>query len=115
MQPAAVDRPTKRIGSVLLVALAIATSFAAAAAVNAAPSDPSRVAMVFPPWWSAPHAVTAAASAGDIIGMGGVPFVVIVHRDAKTAARPARSVGALFILGADARSLCSSATSVSKS
>jgi hypothetical protein len=114
MQPATVNKTTKGIGPILVVALAIVTSFAPAAAVNATPSDPSRVAMVFPPWWSAAHAVTAAASAGEILGVGGVPFVVIVHCDPKNAARRARSVGALFILGADARSLCSSARLDSK-
>jgi hypothetical protein len=103
------------LGPLLVTALAILTSLVAAVAVGAAPSDPSRVAIVFPPWWTATRAVTAAASAGQILDLGGVPFVVIVHRDPATAARHARLAGALFILGADPRSLCSPAALDSKS
>jgi hypothetical protein len=95
--------------SILLSVVAILASLVATVAVGAAPTDPSRVAMVFPPWWSAARAFKAAAAAGEIIGEGGVPFVVIVHRDPKAAAKRARSIGALFVLGADPRSLCSSA------
>jgi len=98
-----------RLLHVLILTLAILTSLGAAAAVEAAPTDLSRVAIVFPPWWSTARAFKAAASAGEILGVGGVPFIVIVHLDPTTAARRTRSVGALFILGADARSLCSSA------
>ena len=92
---------------ILVTSLAILVSFVAAAAVNATPSDPSRVAVIFPPWWSEARAVTAAASAGEILGVGGVPFIVILHGDSTTVARRARSVGALFTLGADPASLCS--------
>ena len=95
-------------GAILISALAILTSLVAAAAVNATPLDSGHVAIVFPPWWTATRSVTAAASACDILNMGGVPFVVIAHCDPATAARDARSAGALFILGADPRSLCTS-------
>jgi len=92
----------------LVVSLAILSSLVATLAVSAPPSDPRRIAMVFPPWWSTEQSVTAAASAGDILGIGGVPFIVIVRPDPAKAARGARSAGALFTLGADPRSLCSS-------
>ena len=108
MQLAGAGRPAMGIGPILVTALAILVSLVAAVAVNAAPSDPSRVAIVFPPWWTATRAVTAAASVGQIIDVGGVPFVVTVHGDPATAARRARLAGALFILGADPGSLCSS-------
>ncbi len=96
-----------RVGQILVTSLAILVSFVATAAVDATPTDPTRVAIVFPPWWTAAHAFVAAASAGEILGEGGLPFVVIVHRDPKTTAR--HPVGALFVLGADPRSLCSGA------
>jgi hypothetical protein len=71
--------------------------------------------MVFPPWWTASRAMAAAASAGDILGVGGLPFVVIVHRDSTGVARGASSVGALFVVDADTKSMCSSLWSDSKS
>jgi hypothetical protein len=103
------------IGPILVTGLAILSSLAAAATVSAAPADPSRVAMVFPPWWSASHAVTAAANEGEILGVGGVPFIVIVRRSSTTAARGARSTGALFTLSADPRSPCTFAVLDAKS
>jgi len=102
------------LAQVAVTGLAIVATFIAATVIGAAPGDPSRVAMVFPPWWSASRAFVAAASVGEIVGEGGAPFVVIVHLDPVTAARGARRVGALFILGADPRSLCSPAASETK-
>jgi hypothetical protein len=108
-------QPGHGLGSIAVTAFAILASLAAAVVADATATDPSRVALVFPPWWSEARAVSVAASAGDILGVGGVPFVVIVHRDPTTVARHARAVGALFVLGADPRSLCSFGLSSSKS
>ncbi len=107
MQVSAAGEAARRVAPLSITAAAILISLAAAAAVDAAPTDPNRVAIVFPPWWSAEQAFTAAASEGELLGMGGVPFIVIVHRRPNTGARLARSIGALFIVGADPGSLCS--------
>jgi hypothetical protein len=94
-------------GQVFIFTVAIFVSLAAVAQVSAAPADPSRVAAVFPPWWSAARTVSAAASAGDIAGIGGAPFVVILHGDPQRLTDRARSAGALLILGANPGSFCS--------
>jgi hypothetical protein len=49
---------------------------ALAAAMAPLPSGP--VAAVFPPWWSARRAVTAAAAAGAVIRFGAYPSIMIV-------------------------------------
>jgi len=115
MQRPAARKSTIEARQIFITGLAILASLAPAAAISAAPTDPSRVAMVFPPWWSAARAFEAAASEGEILGEGGVPFVVIVHLDPSKAARGTRKVRALFMLGADSRSLCSSAPLDAKS
>jgi len=109
MQRAAASKSTIDAGQIFITGLAILISLAPAAAIVAAPTDPSRVAMVFPPWWSAARAFEAAASEGEILGEGGVPFVVIVHLDPSKSRTRTRKVGPLFMLGADPRSLCSPA------
>ena len=78
----------------------------AAATVNAAPRDPSRVAAIFPPWWSAAQAVSAAGSAGDIAATGSAPFIVILRGDPTDLAQRARSVGALLVLDPNLAGLC---------
>ena len=46
--------------------------------VNAAASADSFAAVVLPPWWSEQSTFAAAIDAGPVIGMGGLPFVVLV-------------------------------------
>jgi hypothetical protein len=97
-----------KIVQVLLVAFAILLSMSAAVAVQAAPKDPSRLALVFPPWWSSARAAAAAASAGEIVDLGGVPFIVVVHSKSAATIGQARAAGALFVVAGDPRSFCSS-------
>ena len=73
-------------------------SLLAAVAVEAQPRTPGRVAAVFPPWWSPAQVVGAAGSAGDIAGIGAVPFIVIVRGDPAGLSRRVRSAGALLLL-----------------
>jgi lipid-binding SYLF domain-containing protein len=56
------------------------------------------VAAVFPPWWSPAQVIGAAGSAGDIAGVGAVPFIVILRGDAADLSQRARSAGALALL-----------------
>lgn len=98
---------TRRIAAVAgpaaLATLGIFLSLFAAAAVDAQPRTPGRVAAVFPPWWSPAQIVGAAGSAGDIAGAGGAPFIVIL-RALPNESRPsdlskrARAAGALLLL-----------------
>jgi len=104
-----------RSGPILIVSLSIMVTLGLAAAVSAAPTDPSRVAAIFPPWWSQARSVAAAASAGDILGVGGAPFVVIVHGDPITLTRRAQTAGALFVLASDPLGYCNPPAKVSRS
>jgi hypothetical protein len=100
---------------VALVAAAILTSLLAAAQIEAPGSDPSRVAAIFPPWWSGQRAITAAASVGEILGVGGAPFVVILHGDPSNLARRVRAAGALLTLSSNPAGLCTPRPLESKS
>jgi hypothetical protein len=91
---------------IAVVALAILTSLFAAAAIEAPASDPGRIAAVFPPWWSGPRAIAAAASVGDIVGIGGAPFVVVLHGDPSNLARRVRAAGALLTLTSNIAGFC---------
>ncbi|HEX3982429.1 MAG TPA: hypothetical protein VHX12_01925 [Acidisoma sp.] len=39
------------------------------------------VAFIFPPWWDASRAATAAATAGRLVRVGALPFIVVVLPD----------------------------------
>ena len=95
------------LGQAALIGLTMVATLLAALSVNAAPRDPARIAAFFPPWWSQTRIVEAAASAGQILGGGGAPFVVILHGDPLSLARHARDAGAWVVTGADPAGLCS--------
>lgn len=99
--------PTRRFaavaGPVVLGVVGVAVSLLAAVAVEAQPRTPGRVAAVFPPWWSAAQVIGAAGSAGDVAGVGAVPFIVILRGQpekglAADLSQRARSAGALLLL-----------------
>jgi hypothetical protein len=94
-------------GQVLLIGAAILASLYPATGA-AASADPSHVAAIFPPWWPQARAIAAAGSAGDILGVGAAPFVILVHGDPATLQRKARSAGALIVFSSERAGLCSS-------
>ncbi len=94
------------LGGALVTAGAIVGGLLAAVSVNAQPRDPSRVAAVFPPWWSVAQSVSAAGSAGSIAAVGGAPFIVILRGDPVDLAQRARSAGALLVLDPDLAGVC---------
>lgn len=83
----------------------LATLFATVAA-GAAPRDPARVAAVFPPWWTPAQAASAAASAGQIAGAGGVSFILILRGEPGQLESRARAAGAWLLLDPDAAGVC---------
>ena len=90
-------------GPAALATLGVFLSLFAAVAVDAQPRTAGRVAAVFPPWWSSAAIVGAAGAAGDIAGVGGAPFIVILRaspKDTRPAdlSRRARDAGALLLL-----------------
>lgn len=96
----------RAVGSAALAVLGAGLGLFAAAAVGAEPRTPGRVAAVFPPWWSPAQVVGAAASAGDISGAGGAPFVVILRGDPSDLSRRARAAGALMLLDPALAGVC---------
>lgn len=80
-----------------------------AALIAARPSDPRAVAAVFPPWWPAARAVSAAASAGRLAAVGAVPWVIVV-RGQDDIASHLRAAGALALLDPRAVLGCSPTT-----
>ena len=94
------------MGLVAACGLAILVTLVATVAAGAAPRDPSRVAAVFPPWWSSREAVSAAASAGQIAGAGGAPFILILRGEPASLSPRLRAAGAWLLLDPDAAGVC---------
>lgn len=53
---------------------------------------------VFPPWWSPAQALSAAAEAGYVQGVGAFPFIVIVKSDDGDLEQRLSSAGSLLTL-----------------
>jgi len=113
--PSSLNLLVRSGGQMMAVTAAILLSLVVAVQVSAAPNDPSRIAAVFPPWWTAAQAVRAASASGRILGVGGAPFVVILQGDPRTLAAHARAVGALFILASNPAGFCAPRASEPKS
>lgn len=103
-------RPARRaastLGLILASTAAITVTLAATVAASAAPRDPARVAAVFPPWWTPGQAASAAASAGQIAGAGGVPFIIILRGEPDALESRLRAAGAWLLLDPDAAGVC---------
>lgn len=70
------------------------------------PSNPHRVAAVFPPWWSAQAVLEAASLAGNVVAAGGAPFVVAVSSERDDLADAIRAAGAIIVLDRSVDGLC---------
>lgn len=90
----------------LLVGLGIAGTLAMAAGVAPPPPKQDRLAVVFPPWWSGAHVAAAGASAGDIVGVGGAPFILILRGDDAGLGARARRAGGLLLLDPATAGMC---------
>lgn len=95
-----VSRATQVFPAILM----IVASAVALVGFGARPLDASVAAGVFPPWWTAREAQTAAAGAGDILAAGALPFIVIVR--APHADQRLRAAGALFSIDARGAGVC---------
>lgn len=94
------------VGPLAFSTLGVILSLFAAVAVDAQPRTPGRVAAVFPPWWDAARVAGAAATAGDIAGVGGAPFIVVLRGDPATLNPRARTAGALLLLDPALAGVC---------
>jgi hypothetical protein len=86
-------------------ALVIGGTFAAAA-VEFAPVDSTRLVAVFPPWWSAERALAAAGEVAAVSGVGAVGFAVAVAADRPGLTQALRDRGAFWVLDARAVPAC---------
>ncbi|CAN5174381.1 hypothetical protein BH10PSE4_BH10PSE4_39480 [soil metagenome] len=93
-------------GPIVGATCAIFVSLAATVAVGAAPRDPARVAAVFPPWWTPAQTASAAASAGQIAGAGGLPFILILRGEPTALGARLRAAGAWLLLDPDTAGVC---------
>ena len=96
----------RAVGLVVACAAAILVTLGAAVAAGAAPRDPARIAAVFPPWWTSAQAVSAAASAGQIAGAGGLPFILVLRGEPDALESRLRAAGAWLLLDPDAAGQC---------
>ena len=85
--------------------LGLAALFMAASA-QAGAGDAATAAAVFPPWRSAAANLDAAARAGQVLAVGGAPFVIVVRVTHGAAAPRLQAEGALFSLDAGLARLC---------
>jgi hypothetical protein len=83
-------------------------SLFAAATLGLGPADDHQAAGIFPVWWSQARAVTAASRAGQIIGVGAAPFVVIARSDAPDVAAALRAQGAWLVVDPGLAAACAS-------
>lgn len=89
-----------------IVAVAAAATLVMALSAAAAPADASRIAAVFPPWWSAARAAQAAGSAGEIAGAGAHRSILIVSSHTPGLSARLRQAGAIVLLSPGLAGLC---------
>ena len=94
----------------LLPAALALFSLAAAAAISLQPAAGGPVAAVFPPWWSASRAMLAAASAGPVVRLGGLPFIVVALPAKGGGRKQLRRQGAWLLLNPQAAGACGGRT-----
>lgn len=97
-EPSPQRRIAAVVGPLVLAVLGAGATLLVAVAAQAPPRTPGRIAAVFLPWWSPVEVVGAAARAGDIAGVGGAPFVMILRGDPASLEQRARAVGAVLLL-----------------
>jgi hypothetical protein len=91
------DPPAGRNRSALVIGSAICILSLAVSAGAVVPADARQVAVLFPPWWSAPKVFAHAASAGEIVQVG-APFVLILRSDQPGLSARLRRAGAVLLL-----------------
>ena len=82
----------------ILLCLAIPVAGIAVSVGAAKPNDDSAIVAVFPPWWSASRALTAASDVGAVVDSGAFPFVLIVQSQRPGLGDRLRAAGALLLL-----------------
>jgi hypothetical protein len=102
------DITTSKTPAWLRAAALLIASFVAIAALSlqAAPGS-SVVAVAFPPWWGAPAAMLAAASAdAAIVRLTAIPSMLIVRPSVKDGLARLRTAGAWLVMDPQALAAC---------
>jgi hypothetical protein len=88
--------------------VSIALSSLVVAGFTTARPRSDKLAVVFPPWWSAERSLAAAAEVAPVSGLGALPFIVAVQaRDARVRGRLI-GAGAVLVLDGAKFSFCMS-------
>ncbi len=70
------SRVATSVASLVLASIALSSLIVAGFATSRPRSD--RLAVVFPPWWSAERSLATAAQIAPVSGSGALPFIVAV-------------------------------------
>lgn len=88
-------------------ALLFVSSAAIATISLQARADAEAVAAIFPPWWSAQQAMSAATAAGaSVIRTGAIPIIMVVQPARENGLTRLRDAGAWFALDPQAVAAC---------
>jgi hypothetical protein len=82
--------------SVLAIGATIVVTLLLAIETSSANSD--SMAAIFPPWWGSARAFEAAASVGDIAGVGKFQTILIVHGKSDGLATRLHAAGAVIVV-----------------
>ena len=101
------SQPARHPAASWLLPSALAlVSLAAAAGIELQPAPRGPVAAVFPPWWGGARAMLAAASAGPVVRLGALPFIVVALPVAGDGFARLRGQGAWLLLNPQALGGC---------
>jgi hypothetical protein len=84
-----------RLATNMLIGATIVATLLLAIETSSANSD--SMAAIFPPWWGSARAFEAAASVGEIAGVGKFQTILIVHGESKALATRLHAAGALIV------------------
>jgi len=73
---------------------------------SGAERDPSRVGVMFPPWWSSARTLDAGSRAGHVLSVGALPSVLVVQSDRPGLRDRLRAAGAMILLDSTGAVLC---------
>lgn len=89
-----------------IAAIAACATLVMTLSAAAAPAGASRIAAIFPPWWSAAQAAQAAGAAGEIAGAGAHRSILIVSSRTPGLSARLRQAGAIVLLTPGLAGLC---------
>jgi hypothetical protein len=96
-EPDAKSRYRLATGVLSLVATIVVTLLLV---IETSSENSDSLAAIFPPWWGSARAFEAAASVGDIAGVGKFQTILIVHGNSKRLAAGLHAAGAVVVVGA---------------